>query len=95
LFNAQITPLWSASTHIDPEATRTRKLLMSRRQIDKLMSAVNQKGYTCVPLACFWKGQYVKVEIALVKGKALHDKRATEKDRDWSREKQRVFRKSH
>jgi SsrA-binding protein len=95
LFNAQITPLWTASTHIDPEATRTRKLLMSRRQIDKLMSAVNQKGYTCVPLACFWKGQYVKIEIALVKGKALHDKRATEKDRDWSREKQRVFRKSH
>jgi len=95
LFNSQITPLWSASTHINPEATRTRKLLLSRRQIDKLMAQVNQKSFTCVPLACYWKGQFVKCEIALAKGKAQHDKRATEKDRDWSREKQRIFRKEH
>jgi SsrA-binding protein len=92
LFGSQITPLLSASTHVVPEATRTRKLLLSRRQIEKLMGAVNQKGYTCVPLACYWKGPLVKCEIALVKGKQLHDKRTTEKDRDWNREKQRIFR---
>ncbi len=94
LFGSQITPLLSASTHVVAEATRSRKLLLSKRQIEHLMGAVNQKGYTCVPLATFWKGPYVKCEIALAKGKQLHDKRATEKDRDWAREKQRVFRKS-
>ncbi len=92
LFGCQIQPLLSASTHVVPEAVRTRKLLLSRRQIDKLMGQVQQKSYTCVPLACYWKGPWVKCEIALVKGKQAHDKRATEKDRDWQREKQRVFR---
>ena len=93
LFGAQIQPLLSASTHIVAEATRTRKLLLSKREIEKLMGAVNQKGYTCVPLACYWKGPLVKLEIALVKGKHLHDKRATEKDRDWQRDKARIFHK--
>lgn len=93
LFGAQIQPLLSASTHVVPEATRTRKLLMSRKEIDRLMGAVNQKGYSCVPLACYWKGHLVKVEIALVKGKQLHDKRATEKDRDWKRDKARIMHK--
>lgn len=92
LFNSQITPLLSASTHVVAEATRNRKLLLSRRQIEKLMQAVNQQGHTCVPLACYWKGPLIKCEIALAKGKQHHDKRATEKDRDWAREKQRVFR---
>lgn len=92
LFGSNIVPLLSASSHVVPEASRTRKLLLSRRQIENLMGAVNQKGYSCVPLACYWKGPLVKCEIALVKGKQQHDKRATEKDRDWSREKQRVFR---
>lgn len=92
LFNSQVVPLLSASTHVIPEATRSRKLLLSRREIEKLMGAVNQKGYSCVPLTCYWKGSLVKCEIALVKGKQLHDKRATEKDRDWSRDKQRIFR---
>ncbi|MEC7119804.1 MAG: SsrA-binding protein SmpB [Pseudomonadota bacterium] len=92
LFGSQITPLLSASTHVVPEASRTRKLLLARRQIEKLMGAVNQKSFTCVPLSCYWKGSLVKCEIALVKGKQQHDKRATEKDRDWNREKQRVFR---
>lgn len=91
LFGSRIVPLLSASTHVVPEASRTRKLLMSRREIDRLMGAINQKGYSCVPLACYWKGAFVKCEIALVKGKQLHDKRATEKERDWSREKQRLF----
>lgn len=94
LFGSQITPLLSASTHVVAEATRSRKLLLSKRQIERLMGAVNQKGYTCVPLSTYWKGPYVKCEIALAKGKQLHDKRATEKDRDWAREKQRVFRKA-
>lgn len=93
LFGAQIQPLLSASTHVIPEATRTRKLLLSRRQIETLMGAVNQKGYSCVPLACYWKGHLVKLEIALVKGKQLHDKRATLKERDWQRDKARMFHK--
>lgn len=91
LFGAQIQPLLSASTHVVAESTRTRKLLLSRREIDKLMGAVNQKGYSCVPLACYWKGHLVKLEIALVKGKQLHDKRQSEKDRDWQRDKARIF----
>ena len=93
LFGAQIQPLLSASTHVVPEATRTRKLLLSRRQLEQLMGAVNQKGYSCVPLACYWKGRLAKLEIALVKGKQLHDKRASEKDRDWQRDKARLFHK--
>ncbi|ALH95404.1 SsrA-binding protein SmpB [Acinetobacter equi] len=93
LFGAQIQPLLSASTHVVPEARRTRKLLLNRRQIEKLLGAVNQKGYACVPLACYWKGRLAKLEIALVKGKQLHDKRATEKDRDWQRDKARIFHK--
>lgn len=91
LFGSQVVPLLSASTHVIPEASRTRKLLLSRRQIELLMGAVNQKGYSCVPLSCYWKGPLVKCEIALVKGKQQHDKRATEKERDWSREKQRIM----
>ena len=93
LFGAQIQPLLSASTHVVPEATRTRKLLLNRNEIAKLLGAVNQKGFSCVPLACYWKGPLVKFEIALVKGKQLHDKRATEKDRDWQRDKARLFHK--
>ena len=93
LFGAQIQPLLSASTHVVPEATRTRKLLLNRNEIAKLLGAVNQKGFSCVPLACYWKGPLVKLEIALVKGKQLHDKRATEKDRDWQRDKARLFHK--
>lgn len=93
LFGAQIQPLLSASTHIVPEATRTRKLLLNRRELDKLLGAVNQKGYSCVPLVAYWKGSRAKLEIALVKGKQLHDKRATEKDRDWQRDKARIMHK--
>lgn len=93
LFGSQVQPLLSASTHVVPEATRTRKLLLNRREIEKLQGAINQKGYSCVPLACYWKGPHAKLEIALVKGKQLHDKRATEKDRDWQRDKARIFHK--
>lgn len=90
----QITPLLSASTHINPEPTRSRKLLLHRREIDKLVGAVDRKGYTLVPLAMYWSKGRVKLEIGLAKGKKTHDKRAAEKERDWSREKQRILKTS-
>ena len=86
-----ITPLLSASTHIHPEPNRSRKLLLNRREIDKLTGAVERKGYTLVPLALYWKKGRVKLEIGLAKGKQEHDKRAADKDRDWGREKQRIL----
>ena len=86
-----IQPLLTSSTHINPDNIRTRKLLLNRREIDKLFGMVNQKGYAVVPLACYWKGSRVKCEIALAKGKKLHDKRATLKERDWQMDKKRGF----
>lgn len=87
-----ITPLLAASTHVVADPTRTRKLLLKRREIDKLIGDVQQKGHTCVPLAMYWSHGRAKLEIAIVKGKQLHDKRETEKNRDWAREKARVMR---
>lgn len=75
---SKIQPMKYCINAMIPEST-CRKLLLSRRELEKLLGAVNQKGYSCVPLACYWKGHLVKLEIALVKGKQLHDKRATEK----------------
>jgi len=92
LLGANITPLPSASTHVVPEPQRTRKLLLHARELARLFSAVSQKGYTCVATALYWKGNKVKCEIALAKGKKLHDKRATERDRDWARQKERLLR---
>ena len=92
LIGAQITPLQTVSTHYVTDPTRTRKLLLKQRELNKLIGATQQKGYTCVALGMYWKGHLVKVEIALAKGKQLHDKRQTEKERDWNREKQRVVR---
>ena len=92
LFGASIPPLLSASTHVVAEDRRTRKLLLHRAEIDKLIGAVERKGYTLVPTAMYWKHNLVKVEIGLAKGKQDHDKRAAEKDRDWNREKQRAMR---
>jgi SsrA-binding protein len=91
LIGCLITPLQTASTHIHPDPTRTRKLLMHRNEIDKLIGAVDRKGYTLVPMAMYWKRGRVKLEIGLAKGKKDHDKRADAKDRDWQREKQRVL----
>lgn len=90
LLGAQITPLQTASTHIHPDPTRTRKLLLHRREIDKLIGSVERKGYTLIPLSLYWKGKNVKLQIGLAKGKKDHDKRATEKERDWKRQKQRI-----
>lgn len=92
LLGAQITPLLTASTHVVPDPTRTRKLLLQRRQLNQLLEATQQKGFTCVCTAMYWKSHLVKVEIALAKGKASHDKRQDEKTRDWNREKQRLLR---
>jgi len=92
LFGATITPLQTISTHVIGEPMRTRKLLLKRDEIDELIGAVERKGYTVVPTALYWKNGKVKVEVGLAKGKQLHDKRATEKERDWNRDKQRVLR---
>jgi SsrA-binding protein len=90
LLGGLITPLQTASTHIQPDQQRTRKLLLHRREIDKLIGSVERKGYTLIPLSLYWKGKHVKLQIGLAKGKKDHDKRATEKDRDWKRQKQRM-----
>jgi SsrA-binding protein len=92
LIGAQIVPLQTVSTHYVTDPTRTRKLLLKQRELENLIGATQQKGYTCVALSLYWKGHLVKAEIALAKGKQLHDKRQTEKERDWNREKQRVVR---
>lgn len=94
LFGALITPLQTVSTHISPDPQRTRKLLLHHRELKKLIGHVERKGYTLVPLSLYWKNNRVKLEIGLAKGKKLHDKRASEKERDWQRQKQRLFKSS-
>ncbi len=91
LLGAHITPCKSVSTHIVPDPSRTRKLLLHGAEIAKLIGYVERKGYTIVPLALYWKKGRAKLEIALAKGKKLHDKRQTTKDRDWDRDKQRIM----
>jgi SsrA-binding protein len=95
LIGAQITPINTVSTHYVVDPRRTRKLLLNKRELNRLIGATQQKGYTCVCTSLYWKGHLVKAEIALAKGKQLHDKRDTEKDRDWNREKQRVVREAN
>jgi len=91
LSGAHISPLLSASTHIKPEAVRAKKLLLNRHELNKLIGAVERKGYTIMPLSMYWKNGRAKLEIGLAKGKQLHDKRASSKDRDWQREKARIM----
>ena len=91
LLGAHITPLQSASTHVIADPTRTRKLLLHKREIARIFAATQQKGYTCIATALYWKHNRVKCEIALAKGKHKHDKRADEKAKDWNREKQRLM----
>ncbi len=92
LLGVNIHPLISTSTHNRIEATRTRKLLLQRREINHLIGSIERKGYSCVPLRFFWSHGLVKCDIALVKGKQQHDKRDTEKNRDWQRERGRILR---
>lgn len=91
LLGSQITPLQTVSTHYVTEPIRNRKLLLNRRELTRLQEASQQKGYTVVATALYWKEHLVKCEIALAKGKQEHDKRETEKQRDWARDKQRIF----
>lgn len=94
LLGAQITPLATASTHYVTDPIRTRKLLLHRKELARIRAAVSQKGQTCVCTQLYWKGHLVKARIALAEGKQSHDKRDTEKDRDWGRQKQRIIREN-
>jgi SsrA-binding protein len=94
LLGAHISPLASASTHVNPDPIRTRKLLLHRRQIDRLTGAVERRGYALVPLSLYWSRGKVKLKLGLAKGKKQHDKRAVEKDRDWQRQRQRILKKN-
>ncbi|MBT8084128.1 MAG: SsrA-binding protein SmpB [Woeseia sp.] len=91
LIGAHFSPLTSASTHVNANPTRTRKLLLNRKELDRLIGAVERKGYTLVALNLHWSKGKVKVDIGLAKGKKQHDKRATEKARDWQRQKARIL----
>jgi SsrA-binding protein len=86
-----LNALNSASTHVDTDPIRTRKLLFTRRQLDHLVGAVERRGYTLVPLELYWKAGRAKLEVGLAKGKKQHDKRASEKDRNWQRDKSRIM----
>ena len=92
LIGCRINALRAASTHVNPEADRTKKLLMHKTEIKRLVGKVEQRGFTLVPLNLHYKGGRVKADIALAKGKAQHDKRETEKQRDWEREKGQLMR---
>lgn len=92
LFGALISPLPSASTHVEADPQRTRKLLLQKMEIDRLVGAIERKGYTAVALDLHWKKGRAKCEIGLAKGKKQHDKRDSEKERDWERDRQRMMR---
>jgi len=94
LLGTQIVPLETASTHFVTDPTRTRKLLLQRKELARILAATSQKGLTCVCTQLYWKGHLVKARIALAQGKKTHDKRDTEKDRDWNRQKQRIVREN-
>jgi SsrA-binding protein len=94
LIGAHISPLPTASKHVSPDPTRSRKLLMHRREIDRLRGAVERQGYTVVPLRMYWKRGRAKLEVGLAKGKKQHDKRAVNRERDWQREKARFLKRS-
>ncbi|MEJ2629990.1 MAG: SsrA-binding protein SmpB [Acidihalobacter sp.] len=91
LFGVHLSPLASASTHVSPDATRTRRLLLHREEINRLIGAVERKGYALVPLSMYWKRGRAKLELGLAKGKKQHDKRDTEREREWSRNRERLL----
>lgn len=92
LLGANITPLDTVSTHFVSDPTRTRKLLLHKKELAQINAGVTQKGQTCVCTALYWKGHLVKARIDLAQGKKQHDKRESEKDRDWQRQKARIVR---
>ena len=91
LFGAHFPPLNTASTHVKPDPTRSRKLLLHRNELDRLIGAVERKGYALVPLDLHWYKGRAKLSIGMAKGKKQHDKRAADKDRDWKRQKERIL----
>lgn len=93
LLAASIQPLPTTSTHLFPDALRTRKLLLKRRELNQLIGSVERQGYTLIPLSFYWKNNKVKMKLALAKGKKTHDKRETIKDREWSRTHSRIMKK--
>jgi SsrA-binding protein len=94
LLGSQIQPLMTASTHSIPDPTRTRKLLLNRKELNQLIGSVERQGYTIVPLSLYWKKNKVKIKIALAKGKKEHDKRGSIKDREWNRDRSRIMKKT-
>ena len=92
LIGAHVTPLSTASTHVHADPTRTRKLLMHREEINRLIGKVERAGYTLVPINLHYSKGRIKLDLGLAKGKKQHDKRDTERERDWNREKQRLLR---
>ncbi len=95
LIGCHITPMGAASTHIRPDAIRTRKLLLHSEEISKLIGKVERSGYTLVPIDMHYKGGRIKIEIGLAKGKKQYDKRHAEKERDWERDKARIMRSAN
>lgn len=91
LVGANITPLQTASTHIKPDPTRSRKLLLHRHELNRLIGATERQGYTLVPLDMHWKRGRAKLEVGLAKGKKQYDKRADQKEQDWQRQRQRLL----
>ena len=94
LLAASIQPLSTASAHTFPDATRSRKLLLSRRELSRLVGLVERQGYTLIPLSLYWKRDKIKAQIALAKGKKSHDKRETTKNREWQRDHSRLMKKN-
>jgi SsrA-binding protein len=94
LLGSQIQPLPTAATHTEPDITRTRKLLLKRRELSRLIGSVERQGYTIVPLNLYWKKNRVKLKIALAKGKKTHDKRQSIKEREWNRARSRILKHS-
>ena len=94
LIGAHISPLPSASTHVQPDPTRTRKLLAHRSEIDRLVGLVERKGYTLVALSAYWSRGRAKLKLGIAKGKKAHDKRASVKARDWKRDQARLMKSS-
>jgi len=93
LIGAHLSPLRTVSTHKVADPVRTRKLLLHRNELDHLVGATERRGYTIVPLELYWKNGRAKLQIGLAKGKKQHDKRATEKERDWERDRARLLRR--
>ena len=94
LLGSIINPLKTSCAFVVSDPTRTRKLLLSRKEIDKLTGVVQRQGYTLIPLKLYWKGSWAKLEVGVARGKQDHDKRDSIKDRQWARDKERIMKKS-